>query len=140
LRLTSAASVHLQRQRDLGTNPLPSTQMNSSERISFLLIAKHFHLHESRLDQATAALAKIDRVYRRSALVLEERRPLPPGTVPTPKVFVRGILFVCLFVQPKSASLARADAYSTAGGLQTPGSRRPLDSRADSGEAGTCAQ
>jgi hypothetical protein len=121
LRVTSAASRHVQRLRDLGAGSLPANERASPERTSFLLVAKHFLLHEARLDQATAALGKIDAVYRRSMLVLNDRLPRQPSDLPAPSPPARGLLFVCLFLQPRG-SVAKAAAYTgAAGGLHDPG-------------------
>ncbi len=126
LRVVDAAERHVKRLRALPRGgKLPDAARNDPDRRAFLLVAKTFKLHESKVAAAAAAVRRVDAILRRSMIAVGHRLP-SRGLGVSPAPAVDAPLFVSLFGIP--ANVGRADGYvPQLGGLHfTPGSSTGL--------------
>jgi hypothetical protein len=100
LRVNDAAQRHVSRLKALGQGgTLPTAALADVDRLSFLLVAKTFKLHERAPAVADAGVKRVDSILRQSMLlVLRHLPPRPPLVGPPPDA--RSPLFVSLFGTP----------------------------------------
>jgi hypothetical protein len=104
VRVATRATAHAERL------PAPGVERMDPDRLAFLLLAKHFKLHENNPAAAKRAARRVEKMLRRIAITLAGRvgKPLP-GMTPLPD------LFVCLWRTPPD--VGTHPGYTWAGGM-----------------------
>ncbi|TAJ84537.1 hypothetical protein [Reyranella sp.] len=83
VRIATRANAHAQRL------PAPKVAREDEDRLAFLLIAKHFKLHEKDAAAARAGAQRVETMIRRMCITLVNRVGKPiPGIAPAPEIFV----------------------------------------------------
>ena len=83
VRIATRANAHAQRL------PAPKVARENEDRLAFLLVAKHFKLHEKDPDVARAGAQRVETMIRRMCITLVNRVGKPiPGVAPAPEIFV----------------------------------------------------
>lgn len=110
LRLVAAARRHVSRLPAQGSHA--PFDRDDPDRLRFLIVAKHFKLHESRQSEAVRALRKIEDTLRRMTVTLVERAGQAAGTSP-----LGTKMYVCNLYQPADANLRHALGYTNLGAV-----------------------